>query len=228
MSQRLDEIYKDYCGAKLREELVSVCKAGYLDIAKYLLENTKAKKEGYDLSGYYGEALIGAANYGRLELTKYLIESLTYEERRSLSNNNTTALISACWNGHLDVVQYLLTAPEMDKLIKIHMNNDDALASACSKGYLDVVKYLMESKDIKENSKFNIGIFKMLVDNEQSDMLHYFIIDLNVERTEEMNQYLLEHSNKEVEKLFEARELVKDLKDNLSNKDINTNKKNKI
>jgi len=228
MKHNFKEIYNDYSGAALREELINVCKAGSFETAQYLLENTKIREEGNDLCLYYGPALIGAVEYGNLELTKYLVNFLDWQERRSLSNSNTTALISACWNGNLEIVKYLLTAPEMDKLINIHMNNDDALANACSKEHLDVVKYLMESKDIKENAKFNISIFKMLVNHKQSDMLQYFIIDLNIEKTEEIEKYLLESPNKEVETLFKARDLIKDLNNNLLHQENLKIKKNKL
>lgn len=89
---------------------------------------------GVDVKGY-GDALIKASMYGRLDIVEYLLKKGTDINARDRSSGST-ALHSASLSGHLDVVKYLL-----EKGADINAIDDEG------KTPLGLIEYLIERKD---------------------------------------------------------------------------------
>ena len=92
-----------------------------------------------------GEALIEAAENGRLEVVRYLVGEGP-EDTRVLANiRNGEALIHAARNGHLDTVRFLVEEGPEDTRVPANIQNGEALIIAAKHGRLEIVRYLLES-----------------------------------------------------------------------------------
>lgn len=144
----------------MAEELRIVIEKGSLENVIYLVESSKQI--------VLDKALCLAAQNGRLDIIKYLVEHGAYihvnddEPLRAATihqcaNNsfnivdylvtkgahinarNYAALSNAAYSGHLAIVKYLV-----EKGADIHANNNETLRAATTMGRLDVIKYLVE------------------------------------------------------------------------------------
>ncbi len=112
---------------KLDRQLIEASKDGNLSQVKSLII------EGADIHADGDCALHLAAEFGQLEMVKYLVEDHD-------ANVNTWDDYSIRWaalKGQLEVVKYLVS-----KGANIHAQNDCALRWAAENGHLEVVKYL--------------------------------------------------------------------------------------
>lgn len=166
---------------------------------------------------------------GNFDIVKYVLTSEEIEKHANISLEGNKALINACTKGHLDIVKYLLTSTELKKHANINAQNGKALDYACFKGHLEVVKYLTTSKELKKKIDINKNIgkyFKSALEGNQEELLWYFMVDLNVEKTPQIERALKLHPNKKVEKLFELRDINKSLNSELLPNEVG-NKNNK-
>ncbi len=88
-------------------------------------------------------ALHVAADHGRIQILKYLIEDQGCNPA-SLGWHGTTPLHTAAEYKHLSIVQYLVTQHQVDSLFQ----NDEGyspLHTACMGGDLPIVKYLFNT-----------------------------------------------------------------------------------
>jgi ankyrin repeat protein len=72
--------------------LISSCRNGHLELVKCLFEYC---------DDYYGDALVCSAEYGKLDIVKYIIDC------KITCANKDAALLEAATEGHLDVVKFL-------------------------------------------------------------------------------------------------------------------------
>lgn len=160
-----------------------------------------------------------ACDEGDLEMVKYVLTSDEIEKHANISLEGNKALINACAKGHLEIVKYLLTSPELKKHANINVQNGKALDYACFKGHLEVVKYLTTSEDLKKRIDINKNItrsFSSALESNAPDLIWYFMVDLNIEKTPGVERALKAHPNKQAEKLFELRDVNKSLQSELN------------
>ena len=210
----------------LTEQLIEACRVGSLEKVKYLLTSPDLDIHA-DINGFMYSALNCAAEYGHLDIVKYMLTSPELKEHAKI-NNDYNPLIPACRDGHLDIVRYLLTSNELKENVDIHVQNDAGFAWACGRGHIDIIKYLMFSDELTEHAKihaYNDNGFKTAFHSHQLEVIRYFIFDLNIEKTEEITKFLLENPYKDIEKMFEKRELSKSLEIELNSDNINSNAK---
>ena len=91
------------------------------------------------------DALFNAAQNGKLEQVKTLIEKEGVDINARESEIGATALIGASFKGHLEVVQYLINKGA-DINAKADIDGRTALMVASMEGHLAVVKALVEGK----------------------------------------------------------------------------------
>ena len=95
------------------------------------------------------------------------------------------------------------------------------LLNACYGGNLDLVKYLLTSPDLKEHADIhakNSESFINAISNGHVEIIEYLIWDYKIEKTEHVEQYLVEKEMKDILNTFEKRDLEKELQ-----KDLNHN-----
>ena len=135
--------------------------------------------------------------------------------------------IDACKSGRLEVVKYLLTSPELTEHANIHAENDLGFRSACVQGHLEVVQFLLTSPELKEHADIharNDFGFICACDLGHLEVVKYLIIDMNIDKTIQIEKYLNENKDNEnvqqTIELFNTRDLHHQLNENIKdNKD---------
>ena len=142
------EKYKKLDQSNLDEAFINTCRAGNLDVVKYLLTSDELKEHADIHADDYGFVL--ACEYGHLELIKYLLTSNELKERTNIHTKDDCGFQSVCENGYLEVVKYLLTSDELKEHADVHAWNDSVFRWACETGRLEVVKYLIFDYNIEK------------------------------------------------------------------------------
>ena len=156
------EIYKEIYKLNNNELLPYAIRNGFLPLIKYI-QDKGVDLDDTDIDSNY-DAIIEAAQNGKLEVIEYIINKVEY-----VYENHTvqqTILNVATENGWLNIVKYfvkrgfnkkdiLIYAAEKGQLkivnyliengTNIHSINEASLIGAASQGHLDVVKYLIEN-----------------------------------------------------------------------------------
>jgi ankyrin repeat protein len=242
------EELKDLGASQITQVLSKACETGDLDKVRYLLVSHKEDKNQEDDEVFYrnirdanlhrflSDCLMVSCQKGHLELVKYLLTSPELPKKPDIQSKQRPPLSYACGEGHLDIVKYLLTSPELSVRADIHAENEAALKNAFVDGHIHVVRYLMESPDLESHPnihKDNDNLFEVLFRNVQKnngkmEIARYFIFDLNIERTKQIDKLLAEKPNEQIENWFKIRELNHDLENQLRNDRIDTKKKYKL
>ena len=107
----------------------------FIDSAEYgHLEIVKyLVSQGADIHAWNNWALRGSASNGKLKVVKYLAS-----QGANIHVNDDQVLQYSANNGHLEIVKYLVSQGA-----SIHINNDQALRWGAYNGHLKVVKYLV-------------------------------------------------------------------------------------
>lgn len=175
-------------------------------------------------------ALITACNYGELDKVKYLLTSPELKIYPDINYHHGIPLSYACMNEHMDIIKYILTSSEITNHADIHINNENALYTAANNGSFDLIKYLISSPDLKDYANIHYDkdiAFTILVDNEETDIITYLIFDYKIEKTIDISNYLNDkptNFKKEINELFNKRELLITLEKDLSSDTINKKK----
>ena len=147
-------------------------------------------------------------------------------------NQLNKELNNVCISGNLEIVRYLLTSPDLKEHADIHTNDTDtSLQYASAFGHLGLVKYLLTSPDLKEYGHIhseNDKLFISACSDKNKKMLEYFIFDYMIEKTEHIENHLIEHDYKndyeDILMMFEKRDLEEKLQKKLQNDNINYHK----
>ncbi|XP_051154847.1 putative ankyrin repeat protein RF_0381 [Leptopilina boulardi] len=136
------------------------------EILEYLIECGVQINTDFDLD----TPLHGAAEYGHIDIVKYLIES-GYSNNNVKNSNNKTALDLALLNNQLDVVKYFIENESMKIIKKIH------LFEIVRCGYLKLLKYLIDNGcgEINTKTDDNISLLHYSAYYGQLDILLYLL-----------------------------------------------------
>lgn len=169
-----------------------------------------------------------ACKEGGIDLIKYLLTSDELSRNAQLTDDCFSA---ACLYNHLNIIKYFLTSPDLEEHRDLHFHCNYTLIKAAKYGNLEIVKYLFNSPECKEyvdiHANNNTPFINALI-GEQFEILNYFIVELNMEKTDRITEVLKKLPNEYIEKLFTARDLNKELGQELNTENTSTPKKNKI
>jgi ankyrin repeat protein len=222
-----DELYegfKDFPLDDLNYSLSNACEIGKLYVVKFLLTSPRLKVNA-EINHNKSVALRVACQKGHLDIVKYLLSSPDLKQYADIHANNDEPILFAAFHGYLDIVKYLMTSNEIQNHAKIVDNKINALSFACSGGHIDIVDFFLHSKELKEKIDIHMAddaAFRQACVHEQNEMLHYLIFDCFIKKTEQIDKYLKESNNQQVQSMFKTRELRTDLAQNLNN-DLNLN-----
>ena len=119
--------------AQLRKHAFELLKQNKFEGLVTLIE--VLKETDFKLNSAFKESFLKeAAEYGHLEIVKYLVK-----HGADIHTQNDYALRYATEKGYLDIVKYLV-----ENGADIHANNDFSLRSAADNGHLEIAKYLVE------------------------------------------------------------------------------------
>lgn len=186
------------------------------------IKNNIKKMSQYELDAN----LIHYCKNGDLDVVRYLLISPELKEHADIHNKDDWVLYYACNYGYLDIVKYLLTSSELKEHADIKSLAYRSLKVACCKGHIDIIKYLLTSPELKENVNIHVdndSIFIYICNQYYIEILQYLIFDYNIEKTEDIKNYLDSNLKKDIVHMFEKREWEKKLK-----KDLKINDKKNI
>ncbi len=143
------------------------------------------------------------------------------------------AFYNACKDGDIKIIDYLVNSKDVKFNIK-NYNRFMAVTEAIDNKHLNVLKYLVKNTYLKKKLfpyVQNNWVLDSIRRNEDIPMLQYLILELNIEKTEFMENFLnisnTEYRNT-VFNLFKTRELKNSLNQDLDKKIEITAKKTKI
>lgn len=198
------------------------CTRGHLDIIKYMLTSPELKEHADISIAGGGNVLSGACIHGYLKVLDYLLTSPELKEHAVLDIHNDAPLNMACLGNQIEIVKYILTFPKYATQEKVNF----AFTEACAYGQTEIVKFLFTTDEILYKPNIHDqkdSAFGKLLENEESELLRYFIFDLNIKKTHFIKKHLKDNStfSKQVNDWFNLREINKQL-----NKELNCDKFN--
>jgi hypothetical protein len=233
------ELIKEFLNSDLAEKYSNVpsvrqmisecCDHGHIDILKCIFESPKLKKFSHT-SANYNNCYSTACREGNLELLKFTIEELPIV----LSGSNLyTGLMDIVKNDYPQLLKYLFSSTKLN-LLPGEFAKGTILSSACEHGSVENIKCLFSLIDSAGLDtkiylhKNNDAAFETAQIHNHSDILRFFIFDLNMEKTQSIEKILEDNPNGLGEKLFKLRELStnlhNELHENLENKNENGKK----
>ena|SRR5579875_1068602 len=138
-------------------------------------------------------------------------------------------LIDACISNDIQLVKYLLTSPELSKHADINTitnTNGMPLRTAFLKKNFELAHYLLTSSELKEHANIHISnddIFRVAFFKSHTDVLECLVLTYKIERTQNIDFLINKHrdtygsTSDYVAKLFNARDLKKELDNELNN-----------
>jgi hypothetical protein len=163
---------------------------------------------------------------GNLEIVHFLLKNPMVLETNSHAVE--LAATHASINGNLQILESLIDSYPQDEHLSHSLKNGSIFIDSISSGHLKLVDFLINSPKVKTDIHLNEDQpFKCAYNSSQLAILEYFIVDLNIEKTDNIIEHLNANSDTKINKLFELRELHKSLDEELPQK-IYVNKKAKI
>jgi len=148
------------------KRLVEACKKGNLKKVKKLIGKIHANEE---------KALIWAADFGYLEVVKYLVE-----KGADVHILDDMPLRRAAAGGHLEIIKYLI-----ENGANIHAGDDEALRWLVGDGPLDAIEYLV-------SKGANVRVIKLEELASDRNILNILLKGLS---TQELMPFLVSNSN---------------------------------
>lgn len=181
------------------------------------MKNDYYQKYHSSTSKQLGMTLTSACKTGDLELAKYILTSLELDNHADIHAIEDVGFDWACFNGHLDLVKYLVASPDLKENILVSANDYGGLNSACLSGYLDVVKFLFEfiEPQLPNIDDIIVEACTKAAINKHYDVISFIIVDKNMRRTEDFNDWLKKHPDEQIEKILMLRDLNKILNNEL-------------
>jgi ankyrin repeat protein len=197
------------------------CACGRLEVVKYLLTD-KSLKHNIDIKIDNDGGFRWACEYNQLEVIKYLLASPDLKIHSDINVNEDFGFIKASEQGYIEIAEYLLTNKDLKQKPNLNARDDYAFRFACKNEHKDVVKLLLQVAS-QFNTKINIyakdfQVLKELIKENKYDMLVYLITDLNLFDLEKVQKIV--KKNPEVMRIFERRELNKNLNANLKKNEV--------
>lgn len=248
------EEFKDLSQKELNHRYINACNQGNLEVIRYVLTSPELKHHA-DINTDNGFGLQAACEYGDLTIVKYLIHSPELKENIIINGNIDEGFLGACLlddQRGFRLVEYLLTSPELKQHADINIDNGQGFIVAVNRNNLKLAKYLTSSPDLtthinphtKDDLAFMLIMQNALLEDKNLDILNYLIFDLNIQKTEKIGVLLESQKYRKglgisprtkkhdlidtVNKLFETRDLNKELSNELSSTSVQEKKQLKI
>ncbi len=181
------------------------------------------------------EKFILSCKTGNLDTVKEFYPQLSSIQTNShniqiFQHNFVTGLYESIEFKHWDIAQYLIEQNSNELSENGCLDTEELLYISCSRNQVKLTRYLLNEHKV-ENFNFNSS-FKAALSSESLEVLKLLIFEYNLEKNDTINQYLEQftHIGKQVDRMFEARDLGISLEEQLKNSEEHnkTNKKIKI
>ena len=111
------------------------------------------------------------------------------------------------------------------QMVQYQLSNE--LIYACLLGDLEIVGYLLTSPDLKDHADIHFNNDCALASActyGHVEIIKYLIFDYQIEKTKDIENYLVENEKEEILNLFEKREFEEKLQNELRDVNIASNK----
>jgi len=198
--------------------IYKACEIGDLDYIKSFFEqnenSTNYMKIRKDLM------LLHAMKKEKVNIVNYVLNI-----SKNICNDEKAVMLAsrfAASNNKLNVLKSIFSSFSDDKHLNENFKDGSILEVAAMIGYMDIVQYLCELSNLKSKIDIharNDAVFVSTYQNKNFDVLKYFVFDLNIDITSNIQEII--KANKNVAHMFELREINKSLK-----KELEENKNN--
>lgn len=228
LSDILEEIEKIIINSHL---IKKCCELNSLEILEYLLGYCHGYRGEYileELQYQINEGSLIACEIGTVEILDYLLNSK--EIKLNAKIDSDAMFYRACSNNQVKVLEYLFKHPKVQQDRDFGIKSGELLQLACAYSDLNTIKFILTYPEFKD--KINIHtkrdvLFDTLIRNRKTDVIQYLIFDLNIEKTQEIKEFLKRTTTAEIEKMFTIRDLNGELRDELKG-NISNHKKIKL
>jgi hypothetical protein len=225
--ESIQRLYTDF--SFVSQMMIFASVNGHINICKEIWESPKLNShvnKGVTLKNLLGRAF----ESGDLDTIHF------FRERLAEKNINDEYLVhtgikTATEKGHLEVIKHFFLNPPFPDFLRNEFTSNNFLNLACDIGQLEIMQFLLGTDGIKE--KYNIHLnndqlFKIANKTENMDILKYLIFDLNIPKTPGIEGYWDTTPFKDTIKMFEIRDLNKNLNAELKDTNQKNNKKLKV
>lgn len=226
--------YKDMPLETLEYEVLQACEDGDLNALKYLL-TSKELSINPSPQCCSDTGLHNACEKGYLEIVKYLLTSPELKEHADIHSSDDWALQGACEYNHLEIIKYLLTSTELKEHANMYADDSRVFHIACNNatknGNFEIIDFFIRSPELKHHIDihfFKDTFFNNAIFYKRLDLIKYFIFELNIQKTEDIELSLQCGYLDGVDKLFEIRAMNKELNAELVVDNHIQNKKAKL
>lgn len=174
----------------------------------YKIYKDKSQK-GLDLS------LTEACKEGDLEVVRFLLTSPDLMFNADINESNNDPIFTACDYENMEIVEYLLNSDELN----VHADKYFALNYCCNEDKVEILEHLLLKSNLDiDLNKNNSQAFSIALAKNSDKVLKFFIFDLNLKRTDRIEELLNEYKRENIKSWFELREVNKEL-----SKELNSN-----
>lgn len=181
------ERYKSDCNIDV--QFHKACEVGELELVDYLCQNHDLKNQ-VDIFSLDAIGFNLACSNGHKKVVNYLINIIkTHEKREEVIKNG---LMNCCRGNRVDLFKILLK--EEEEVLKKNSNNINMYLDLwCEYGGIEIVKYYMEHDIYKSRIDIhylNDNKFKQALSSNNMDIIHYLILECNIEKTLHIQMHL--------------------------------------
>jgi hypothetical protein len=225
---------KSHHGYSLTSMFNTICEKGYLNIVQYLLTSPDTKDSFHNIHIRDSYWIKKVCENGHFDVAKYLFSSKELTHHAQVHTDDDIAFIASCNCLNKDLIKFFAASKHLKKHANIHAQNDTAFINLCNDYYeFNVMTYSSNRKYMKimferyfPGNKANNLADKNLI----MEIIEYFIFELNIPQTKNIDDYLNYKANdkdkddfkKEIKLKFDKRDFHNSLQDELV---INDDKK---
>lgn len=165
-----------------------------------------------------------ACDVGDLPTIKYLFEDLKINLHYLYISVGCGELVK---HNHIESLQYVLSQPQAEEFLKKEIRFPNLIKNACENGQVEILEYLVSFPKLQVNNQSYLFInptamLKSAIVYEQKEIIRFLICNLDIEKNDEIIDYLKNNPNQEIDKLFALKELNKTLNSELKIEENNT------
>lgn len=201
---------------ELNRALQLACIVGKLDVVKFLL-NGKTINQTADIHYDSETALNNACRNGHLDIVKYLIESPEIVEHSNihleLHGMPDYPFVLASEYSQDHIVKYLMQVKGKNKP-NIQSGEYSVIKQYVLSNNLEMLKYIIEEEKLDVHLE-NDYLFLFAAKQQHYNMLEYLILEKDLDKNDNIKQFLHEKSDLQIEEIFYKKELNKKLMNKL-------------
>jgi ankyrin repeat protein len=192
---------------KVEAALSTAAAYGYLDIVRFFMEDGRIDYLDIHKNP---NAFISACGSGELEIVKYFMSS-PYIKVHTDPEKYVLGFKKACANNYVNIAQYFLEDTDLLQSL-VTENYKEIFSNACTCSCINILDYLLKNTYINEHVNMESHFLKA-VEHNNLEVVHYFIFEHGIKKTEKIEQHIKD--NKEIQTLFNTRELKNELSNEL-------------